>query len=215
MRFIYVVISKTPTKFAKLIRLFSKTEYNHAAISLDDDFQEIYGFARKQHNTPFYGGLVHESYERYTFGGEFSVPITVFRLPVSDEKYQEIEEDIKRTCADSKIIYNIISVLTYPVLHGISVPKAYTCSEYVWELVKKAGYELPDPRRSYLPEDFLRDLKEYFYYAGTMREYLDDPPIRREYMMRYYAPFTLRNFFQSLNMVTVALYRTVRLGKAS
>ena len=39
--YIYIVISRTPSKFAKLIRKTMGIEYNHASISLDEDLEEI------------------------------------------------------------------------------------------------------------------------------------------------------------------------------
>ena len=51
-KYIYVLLTRTPTKFGALIRKVAKQHYNHASIALDSKFNHIYAFARKKHNTP-------------------------------------------------------------------------------------------------------------------------------------------------------------------
>ena len=90
MRNIYIIISKTPTKFGKLIRKLGHQKYNHASIALDDDLSHIYAFARKKHNAPLLGWLVRESLDRFTLRRDVSVPVIAFKIPVTDKQYEDI-----------------------------------------------------------------------------------------------------------------------------
>ena len=47
MRYLYVMVSRTDTGFARLIRRFTGCYYNHAAISFDCDLRQLYSFARR------------------------------------------------------------------------------------------------------------------------------------------------------------------------
>lgn len=55
-RYIYVVISKTATKFGYVLRKVGKVRYNHASVALDAELNEWYSFARKQYQTVLLGG---------------------------------------------------------------------------------------------------------------------------------------------------------------
>ena len=43
MRYLYVMVSRTDTGFARLIRRFTGCYYNHAAISFDCDLRQLPG----------------------------------------------------------------------------------------------------------------------------------------------------------------------------
>ena len=53
MRYLYVMVSRTDTGFARLIRRFTGCYYNHAAISFDCDLRQLYSFARPDPGEPF------------------------------------------------------------------------------------------------------------------------------------------------------------------
>ena len=59
--FIYVVVSHTATRFGKILRIFGKIEYNHSAIALDENFNELYAFARPQYRAMILARLVKEN----------------------------------------------------------------------------------------------------------------------------------------------------------
>lgn len=52
MRYLYVMVSRTDTGFARLIRRFTGCYYNHAAISFDCDLRQLYSFARRAYDLP-------------------------------------------------------------------------------------------------------------------------------------------------------------------
>lgn len=68
MRYLYVMVSRTDTGFARLIRRFTGCYYNHAAISFDCDLRQLYSFARRAYDLPLSACLTRESPLMYTRG---------------------------------------------------------------------------------------------------------------------------------------------------
>lgn len=169
---IYLVISCTPTKFASCIRHIGRVKYNHAAISLDKDLSKLYSFARPYHCGIFMGGLVTESYESYTLNKSKNVPIVMFAIPVTDEQYNTVRLIISDIKNDHEYMYNLFSVLSYPLTKGFGTYKAFSCVEFVVYLLNMLGYCLDKPRWSYKPDDFLNVFSENIVYTGDIRKYI-------------------------------------------
>ena len=169
--YIYIVISRTPSKFAKLIRKTMGIEYNHASISLDEDLEEIYAFARYQNHVPVVAGLVKENASRFTLCQYEDVKIKIYKVPVTEEQYLQSCQDIERIMQDEEYHYNLFSALTFPVFKGFETYKAYTCIEFVMNMLLEAGIELEKPTWSYHPEEIVNILGEYECYSGNLLEY--------------------------------------------
>lgn len=190
---IYIIISKTPTKFAYLIRRLGRVQYNHAAISMDAELKEIYSFARPQYKAVLLARLVHESYEGYTLG-KTEADGVIFELSVTEEEYHWIEETIVQMKDDSEVIYNLFSVLLYPFLKGMETYKAYTCIEFVMFILEHIGYSLEQPKCKYRPDDLLKILNDQEIYKGDIGKYLEQSS-RDE---NYFAPLTKRQILHSV-----------------
>ena len=173
-RCIYLMISRTPTKFGSVLRRLGNIRYNHAAIALDSDLDELYAFARTQHNTCLVGGLVHENVGRYTLGGRKKVKIVIFRIPVSEQKYEWVKQTIARIRADRGYKYNLFSVVSYPLTKGFRTYKAFTCIEFVMYILSNLGYQTDRPLCRYKPDDLLAMLPEQTYYVGDLTAYKPD-----------------------------------------
>lgn len=171
-QYIYIMISRTQTKFAQWIRYLGRIKYNHSAIGLDKELKELYAFSRPQHHAIFLGHLVRETLDRYTLRRDCSIPVVVFRLPVSKELYNEIHDYIQGISRDSEYMYNLFSVLTYPVTHGFATYKTFNCTEFAAHILKKLNYPLEEPAYRYKPDDFLEILQEYIIFEGDLRQYM-------------------------------------------
>ena len=64
---IYVVLTYTGTVLSRFVKLFTKGEYSHVSISLDENLEEMYSFGRINPYIPFWGGFVQESPHYGTF----------------------------------------------------------------------------------------------------------------------------------------------------
>lgn len=201
---IYILLSQTQTKFAKAIRKIGKQEYNHAAISLDESFSEVYSYARPQHNAVFLGGLVKESLARYTLLSDDSVPVAAFKIPVSDSEYIKIKETIKKMENNPDYMYNLFSVLSYPLTKGISVSNTFTCVEFVVYIMQNMGYLTDKQSCRYKPDELAEQLDKYCVYKGDIRGCLPNTDDGAS----YFAPFTVKLFYKSVKAFLKLVKRT-------
>lgn len=184
-KYIYVILSRTPTKFAKFIRFFSRTTYNHASLAFDQDLKEMWAFARKKNNLPMDAGVVKEFPERFTLMKEQDVPVRIYEIPVTGEQYEKIYNKVMEVHNDSKYHYNFFSMLLYPIFKGFKVPKTYTCSEFVATLLHEyAGIYVDQPNESVIPEQLHSYLKDYMIYDGNLLDYRDFDPVESEFFDR-------------------------------
>ena len=207
-QYIYVVLSRTQTGVARVLRTFGGLEYNHVAISLDRDFTELYSFARSEQYGYLTGRLVHETTDRYLVNGEKGVPILVYRLPVTREELDWIRGTIREIMEDSQFIYNFFSVLTYPVLGGFSTYKAFSCIEFVAYILRYLGYDIERPLFEYRPDDLQYLLEEYLCYDGSLQNYT---PVRTA-SEDYFRPLTMTLVISSIAAMWLLLSRVVPWG---
>lgn len=198
---VYLMLSATGTKFAKSIRKVGKQQYNHSSISLDADLRRTYGFARPQHNAVLMGRLVRESLVRYTLGKDEPVEIVIFKIPVTDEQYQWIKDELAKRYNDKYYMYNLFSVLTHPFLKGYTIKDMYTCIEFIAYLMQHLGYLQDKPACKYTPDDLLVYFKDNMVYKGDIRNIMTYNPKNKT----YFAPMSMKVFVGN----TTALWRLI------
>lgn len=206
---IYVMISRTQTGFARLIRRFGKLRYNHAAIVLDEDFDHIYAIARPKHTGLLLAGIVRESLDRYVLKKNYDVPITVFEFRVSEEEYGRVSEFIKQGLYNPKYLYNMYSVFTTPITGGFAVNKSFSCIEFVSYILKDLGYIDGKPCK-YRPDDFLEIFKDRIVYQGDIRGKVKYIPERPTYYDRLSAReilVSIKNFFRITGRAIAQIFR--------
>lgn len=203
-RFVYIMISRTQTKFARCIRKIGRQQYNHASVSLDDNLNEVYAFSRPQHNAVLLGRLVRESLERYTLGRSAEVPVVVFRVPVTEQEYIQISGIIENMLDNTDYMYNLFSVLTYPVTKGFATYKAFTCIEFVAYVMNEIGYLQEKPYWRYKPDDLLTELDEKIVYKGDIRMRMSGDYTGPD----YFAPFTPVYMIRSIITLCRLIVRT-------
>ncbi len=204
-REIFLILSSTPTRFAKCIRIFGRVRYNHASIGLDDRLSEVYSFARPQQSSVFLGRLVRESLERYTLKRKGPVPIVVFRLSVSEEEYRWVKSTIHRIQNDPEYMYNLFSVLSYPLFRGFSTYKAYSCIEFVTYILKHLNYNISKPYYKYVPDDLLRMFPDKIVYVGDVRGIMS----KADFDDVYFKPMTKRMFAANVSAMFKIMGRSV------
>lgn len=170
MKSIYVVLSATPTKIGKFIRAVTRSSYNHASISLSHDLSEMYSFARYRARNALVGGFIKEFPERLTLGKDKDVHIKVYRIPVSNKQYNQMQSFIYsiRDC-EEKYIYNSLAVLGRPFGIGYNTYKAYVCSDFVIRALMRGGLEFNSTRLT--PGQMEKVLQPYLYFSGTLHDY--------------------------------------------
>lgn len=182
---IYILISRTPTKFGGLVRKIAKQKYNHASIVLDDDFEHIYAFARKKHNAPLLSGLVRESLDRFTLRMDKNVPVMVFKIPVTAKQHSDIKAIIDEMLDNKKYVYNLFSVFLYPIFKGFTVKNAFSCIEFVAYILQYLGLLTDKPACKYRPDDLITELVDYIYKEDDIRECTTYNPVYNAYFDKW------------------------------
>lgn len=206
---IYVVISKTHTKFGGAIRFVTHTKYNHASIALDDNLDELYSFARKKYDSPMDSGLVKENVSRFTLCKyDDDTPVKIFKIPVTNVQYEKIKHKIALIASDNEYKYNLFSALTYPLFKGVKTYKALTCIEFVMNMLAETDVVFDKPECSYHPQDLEVLLKKYEYYCGQLVEYRNfDQDVDADFFSK---SGIYEKAYKSVSVIVILFGRTIR-----
>ncbi|MBZ9686349.1 hypothetical protein G9F72_008405 [Clostridium estertheticum] len=172
-KYIYVVISKTPTFTGKMVRKFLNAKYNHASISLDENLSQMYSFCRFSISNPLVGGIVRESAFTLTLELDEDVPIKVYRIPLTIEKYKLISKFIDDTYNDVEVYYyNFLQAIGIMSNKKHTVYKTYICSEFVIEALMRGGINLTSLKPYQItPTDICGIMRQFIYYSGNLYDY--------------------------------------------
>ena len=186
MKELFIVLIRPYTGLGSIARRFTKYEYTHIAVSLDNSLSEFVSYSRRYHSFPFDAGFAHEYRDYYAFGRHRSVKVKVFRLRMSDEKYSDILQYINACENDSDEIFNLFSMATMPILHGFRIYKANNCMSFTAKIIELSGLvDMEKPYYKYSIEDMDKLLSEHFYFEGKLRRKVSD---NYENYMRSFEP---------------------------
>lgn len=140
---IYIILTQPHTVLAKLIKLFSKTGYNHASIALEENIQtiyhfEMYSFGRKRVHNPVWGGFVKESCNFGFFQQYPETNCAVYAIEVSDQQYEHCKQQLCQFINHAEEYkYNHLGLLAIPLRIPYSPAKHFVCSHFVAHLLQK------------------------------------------------------------------------------
>lgn len=178
MKSIYVIISATPSKMGKCIRLFTHTPYNHVSISFDPELKDMVSFARYYREIPFYGGYTHESIERF-----HDSKILLYKIRLNDDDYNKVKEAIASFEENaSDYLYHTINAFLCPFNKEIYIERAYTCLSFANRLLQETNLHIPTV---YNIKSLMKLLEPYKVYEGTIHNTLlnSDPAYLKNFTM--------------------------------
>lgn len=191
--YIYIVLIKALTGLGKFSRKISKYEYTHIAVSLDEKLDDFVTFSRKNHYSPFNAGFMHEKREHYAFGKNKKVKVKIFKIPVSEEDKVKITDYIKEIENDKEYIFNLYSMLTMPIFHGIKIYKAFNCMSFVSKVIELSNsVKMEKKYYKYNIEEIDKLLEDYL----IKEEYLYKEQDDNKYMSKNGVIFNLKMFFK-------------------
>ena len=171
MKKIYIVLTHTGTLLSRIIKIYTKDEFSHVSISLDEELKEMYSFGRLNPKNPFIGGFVHEYIDKGTFKRFFKTRTKIYFLEVTEQQYEEIKKNIKQI-EDKKEEYkfNILGLFAAGFRKKIKKNHCFYCAEFVKYVMEKAGVNtgLPEVVK---PEDFKEIPGLHEIYQGLLRKY--------------------------------------------
>lgn len=137
MEKVYLLFTDTGTLFTRIIKLYTRKNYNHASIAFDSDFQEVYSFGRKNPNNPFIGGFVKEDLRNKLFLRSRGA---IYSFWATDEQVLRMKEIIKAIETNQQNYkYNLTGLITYTFNKPSYRKNAYFCSQFVAHVLKEGA----------------------------------------------------------------------------
>lgn len=170
MKKIYIVLTYTGTILSKIVKVYTRREFSHVSIALDEDLKEMYSFGRINAYNPFWAGFVHEDVNKGTFKRFKKTKARVYSLTVKDEQYEKVKEVI-RDIQKNKLDYNfnILGLLGVVINYKVKRERYFYCAEFVKYVLEQSNIcYLPDIVK---PEDFKEIDNLNVVYNGQLREY--------------------------------------------
>lgn len=172
-RYIYVLLSRTHTVPARLIRFFTGEPYSHTSIAMDIELREMYSFARKHVYNPFDCGFIDEDIESGIFGMDKSIRCSVYAVPVTEEQYRHVKQEIDVFVKNrEEYKYNYTGLVSIMFGKNTEDGKHFFCSQFVSHIFYKSGIRLFSKEEGLIkPYDFHVRLKDKRIYKGKLSEY--------------------------------------------
>lgn len=171
MKKIYIILTHTGTTLSRLIKCYTKDEFSHCSIALDNELNEMYSFGRLNPYNPFWGGFVHEGISFGTFKRFRTTKTKIYSLEITEEQYSKVKEIINYIRNTRKILkFNIIGLLAVGFNKRISFKNSFYCAEFVKYVIENAGIRtnLPEMIK---PEDFKKLENIKLVYQGMLKDY--------------------------------------------
>lgn len=171
MRKIYIVLTYTGTFLSKIIKIYTKDEFSHVSIALDEELRQMYSFGRLNPYNPFFGGFVQENINSGIFKRFKKTKTAIYSLEVNEEEYEKIQNTIKQIQESEKPYrFNIIGLFAVGLKLRIHKKHSFYCAEFVKYLLENSGIEtnLPQIIR---PENFKHLENLNLEYKGRLGKY--------------------------------------------
>lgn len=171
MKNIYLVLTYTGTILSRIIKFYTKEEYAHVSISLDEELNEMYSFGRIFPHIAFIGGFVHERIDGGTFKRFRKTQAKICAIEVTDEQYEKLRKLIHEFEVNKGTYrFNIIGLAAVAFKKRIKRRNCFYCAEFVKYALEESGIksELPEIIR---PENFGQMKNIKVCYKGSLREY--------------------------------------------
>lgn len=170
---LYVVLSQTGTMFSRLLKFFTRAEYNHVSLSLNSTLDKMYSFGRLNPYNPFIGGFVEEGKNKGTFKRFNQTRALVLNFEVSAEKYNSIKYFIEYFIKHkTEFHYNYLGILFACFKRCYKTSRRFYCSEFVKTCLEifsiENSKELPNIVK---PIDFLKLNNKHIVFKGLLKNY--------------------------------------------
>lgn len=170
--YIYIVLSKTGTWLSRSIGIVTRSNYTHVALSLDDRFDTMYSFGRKNPNNPFYAGLTIENINNVVYQNPYCTCL-IYKIPVTKKQLELLKKEINKYLTSTiKYKYNFIGL--FAVLFNIPLKREnyYFCSEFVSTLLSASTIwyspKVPELTR---PSDLVKIPNGQVFYKGFINNF--------------------------------------------
>lgn len=174
---LYILLTDTKSFISKGIKLYTRKQYSHVSIALDENLEELYSFGRLKPHNPLIGGFVREDIDNGTFNLFPNTECALYSINITTEQLKEVREVIHRfKYSYNKYGYNFLGVLGVIINKPINRKYSYFCSQFVAEVLYDSGINIIDKEVGLtLPDDFKSNENLRLIYEGSLHEYERSP----------------------------------------
>lgn len=168
--YLYIVLTRTNTIISKLIQMFKKDKYTHAAISLDNELDHMYSFGRRNPYNPFIGRFRKEDINEGVYGFCKSLPGAIIEVEVTQQQYEKAKELLTEFISHSdRYKYNYRGLIHSLLDKPLYIEDRFLCSEFVYYILKESGVsDLKIPRNLVRPQNLLT-IEGKIIYQGDLK----------------------------------------------
>lgn len=171
---LYLVLTRTGTKFSKTIGFFTGKQYTHVSIASDMLLNDMYSFCRDRKEMPLPANFNHEDINTEVFGACKTIPCEVYRIPVTDEQMERYRDVIRHFIQNREIYTYDIGALIPMALHiPYKLRNRFVCSVWVGFVLGKSGVQHDIKKHPSLiePEDFRSISGAELVFRGDLKKY--------------------------------------------
>ena len=167
---IYIVMTKTYTTVAKIIRIFTRNDYSHVSITFDKSCKKMYSFGRKYTRIAFIGTFKEENIHKGVFALNKNTNMAIYELKVTPYQYKIIKQKIKEIEKNNHG-FNILGLILAIFRIKLNRNKYY-CSEFVNELLSNKKVKIMNRLNEVVrPEEFKDIEGSKLIYEGKIEDY--------------------------------------------
>jgi hypothetical protein len=198
---VYIMVSRTDTGIARLIRNVTHYDYNHVSLTLDPSFESWYSYARYAEDTPLWGGFIRETPARL-LGKSGNTHVRIFRLDIPEKNALELENIFPlANRRDSGLIYNHFDAVACSLGIRVPVPGCHTCLSFACQTLGQEHTSIEQLCAALAPREI---------YEGSLAELLNAAPSQED---AYYSRMGLiRGSCHSASLIGLLVYRTLCHG---
>lgn len=171
-RKVYVLLTDTGTVLGKLIKLYTRKPHNHASIVIDDQFNKVYSFGRRNPRNPFFAGFVEENIR----GGIFrKADCAIYCITITEKQFQTMNRKL-RDMEENKenYRYNLIGLIAVVLNLEIDRKNAFFCSHFVAAILEESGIDIKNQKPLCLvtPHDIKESASLELVYEGKLSAFI-------------------------------------------
>ncbi len=170
---LFLVVSQTGSFPSKMIKVYTRADYNHISIALSPDLEPMFSFGRRKPRNPLIGGFVMEHLNEGMYKRFPCTRAAVLSIPVSEEIYEKISSVLYEMYETKEEFgYDFVGLALAAIRIRKSSENKYYCSDFIKTVFQK--YEVPGAdalKRITAPSDFLKFPNSKLLFEGLLKDY--------------------------------------------
>ena len=138
MKKIYILLMHTNTIPSNFVKVFTRYQYSHVAISLTKDCYKTYSFGRRSLYNILNGGLSIQNKDGEFFNRFNKTNCKIYELEITDDQYDDLKKELERmeeNIDDYK--YDFLGIVPRWLSIPITFENKYVCSYFIAHILEK------------------------------------------------------------------------------